>query len=780
MKKWKATILSLLTITAATTLTAAVFCAQKTPVSALADTPQGEILVTPSSYEEYLSLTAPTDVAATDGYVAIADGRTLFLFDRDRNAWQEYTHANPITKIDFGSRDELYFLDGQTNKLYVLNVKTFDTPVETGIFCSTFSIQGANVYSINVSAGITSIYQASLSDLTTKKELYAGRMYSPSLSYWNGEVYYVYGTDFLYKLDADNTPSKVADLPVGVISLTITEGVVCLATEDGGFYAYNLVELAEKQNVSACEPLAAYTGTYSAVSDNGNNVYLVAGDKIEKFSLIDKALADYSIGATSSAPNRFDGASEVTLAGDKLFIADDNNDRISVYDVNAKAFLPSIPCQLNTPIMAAYGDSLFVSTASHSILYSLRENTYGETLYSLTSDRISGNVVGAAAVYDNYYLVTDTNYCYTLTATDEGYTHTETLRKAHFAEKLAADINGNLYVLTDGEVYRYTEENFLSQKEEGVKICEDIPGDVSKLSVDYAGNLYALSQNTLYRYAPQDEGLYALQSTTAFTGGLVYGGGNEVLSFTFGIEDNAVYFLYKDNYLTVTDSLGLPTLKNIPTERIGENIFGEQDGEFTVVQTLPNSFIVEVDGSKLQDAATFPYLSSYRSKQSITALKIGETTHYAVLVYRENKADDYKTVLIEKSRQAELDSDYKKTEGYPQTGYLTNLTKAYKFPCMGLPTLGQMDKNTQVTLLYEVNGLDCEYYAVAYGEQTAFVPKANVLFFDGTPPVTESVTIGDASKNESAMWRLAYLILGSAAICILIDTLILRKKNKND
>ena len=779
MKKWKATILSLLTVTAAATLTAAGLCTQNSLISAHADTLQGERLVTPSSYEEYLSLSTPADVAATDGYVAIADGNTLYLFDKDRNLWQEYTHLGTITKVAFGSRDTLYFLDGQTNKLYSLNAKAIGSPTETGVFCSTFSIQGDSIYYINVSAGMTSIYYAPLSDLTAKKELYAGRMYSPSLSYWNGELYYVYGTDFLYKLNADNTPSKVADLPLGVISMTITEGVVCCVTEEGSFYAYNLTELSEKKTASDCEPIATQTDGYSAVSDNGNDVYLVADNRVEKFSLTDKAFTDYSIGANSSAPNRFDGASEITLSGNKLFIADDNNDRISVYDVQEQAFLTSIPCSLDNPIMAAYGDSLLVSTSSQSILYSLREKSYGETLYALTSDRISGSIVDVAAVHGNYYLVTDTNYCYALTEGEEGYQHTETLRNAHHAEKLTADSSGNLYLLSNGTIYSYTEESFLAPKEEGVKLCEGIPTEVIELSVDYAGNLYALSNAALYVYAPQAEGGYALQTTKTFDENLVYGGDNKALSFAFGIEENAAYFLYEDNYLTVTDGLSLPTIKNIPTEQISDNLFSENEPTFTLVEVLSGSFLVEVDGTKLQ-GETFSYLSSYRNAQPITALKIGETTSYALLCYRENIASKYKTVLVEKNRQTELDGGYKVTEGYPQTGYLTNSSNAYKFPCMGLPTLGQMDKNTQITLLYEINGLDCDYYAIAYGEQTAYVPKANVVFFDGTPPPAESIAVGEVTDNENSMWRLAYLALGSAAICILIDTLVLRKKNKDD
>ena len=456
MNTWKRTILSLLTITAAATLTAAGLCAPKTPLSAQANTaqastaqtqtplpsqtrtmqanttqiktPQGEKLVTPSTYEEYLSLTAPADVAATDGYIAIADGKNLFVFDKDHATWQKYVHENTIAKLHFGSRDQLYFLDGQAHRLYTLNAKTFETPTPTEIVCTTFSIHADSVYYINIS----SIYHAPLSDLSNKTELYAGKMYSPALSYWNGELYYVYGADYLHKLNLDTkTSSKVAELPSGVISMTISEGIVCCTTEEGGFYAYNLAELSEQKYVSVCQPIANHANGYAAVAANGNDVYLVEQRQIEKFSLLDNAFTEYCIGAASSNVNRFDGASELTLAGNKLFISDDNNNRISMYDTSANTFT-TFPCELNSPLLASDGDSLLVSTASQAILYSGQ----GEPLFQLTSDKISGNVVGAAAVYGYYYLVTDTNYCYSICATSAGYTFTETLRKTHFAESL--------------------------------------------------------------------------------------------------------------------------------------------------------------------------------------------------------------------------------------------------------------------------------------------------------------------------------------------------------
>ena len=99
---------------------------------------------------------------------------------------------------------------------------------------------------------------------------------------------------------------------------------------------------------------------------------------------------------------------------------------------------------------------------------------------------------------------------------------------------------------------------------------------------------------------------------------------------------------------------------------------------------------------------------------------------------------------------------------------------------MGLPALGEFEKGEKITLLGKINGLDCEYYAVAYGESTAYVPKSHVTLFNGAPPTTETVKIEDVNADKEAIWRLAYLLLGTGAICVLVDFLILRKKDKDE
>ena len=779
MKKFTTTILSLCALTVGALLTATGFCAQKT--TATAQTPeQSEWLIAPSSYEEYLTLNKPTDATATDGYIAVADGNTLYIFNRDREIWQSYTHANPITRVLFGGRDRLFFLDGQSNSLLELNANApASGATETGIYCSTFAIHGETLYYINFSAGYTYIYHAPLSDLSNRSTPHTEQTYSPALTYCNEEIYFVYGTEVLYKINKDTEVSEyIAQLPKGVRSMIIVEETVFCTTSDGGFYGYALADLYATRNAGECTPVAYYDDGYATLSAHGTEIYLTRGNAIRKYSLTDKALTDYEIGGASDSKHRFNGASETLLSGDTLFIADDNNDRISVYGLTEQAFLPSLPCALNTPYMAAYGETLLVASGSQAVLYGVGEKDYGNTLYQLSADKISGAIVGAAAIYGNYYILTDTNYCYTLTATAEGYAYTETLRSARMANTLTADAHGFLYILNDGAVYRYTEDTFNAPTEQGQLLCDNLPAGVTELSVDYAGNLYALANNALHIYETDGNGQYTKRSETPFTTSFVYGIEPKAISFTFGIEENEAYILYEGNYLTATSALALPTIKNIPTQGAAEEIFNAEQADYSITEVQQGSLLVEIDLTALEGATQFPYLRYYRNDQPITGVKIGETDAYALVCYRENAASPYKAFLVAKARQTAIEATTPNFE--PKLGYLTNQTQAYKFPSMGLPSFGSFAKNQEVTLLDEVNGLDGGYYIVELEGKRVFLPKACVTLFDGAPPISEEIILGEPKADTDAMLRLAYILLGAGAICILVDYLILRKKDKDD
>ena len=87
-------------------------------------------LVSPSSYQQYLSLTDPMDGAATTDYMAIADGNAIYVYDARDGEYRKYEHTlnvadpskNNIMNLQFYGDDQLYFLDG--TYLYLLNPET--------------------------------------------------------------------------------------------------------------------------------------------------------------------------------------------------------------------------------------------------------------------------------------------------------------------------------------------------------------------------------------------------------------------------------------------------------------------------------------------------------------------------------------------------------------------------------------------------------------------------------------------------------------------------------
>ena len=84
-------------------------------------------------------------------------------------------------------------------------------------------------------------------------------------------------------------------------------------------------------------------------------------------------------------------------------------------------------------------------------------------------------------------------------------------------------------------------------------------------------------------------------------------------------------------------------------------------------------------------------------------------------------------------------------------------------------------------ILSEITAPEQSYYEIAYdtdtGEKIGYLPTAYVRQFNGEAPTPETTTYGETDSRLDTVWRLAFLLLGAGAICILIDFLLLRKRN---
>ena len=785
-----------MTLTAATTAAFSLTSKQTVSIDKTAAAGQDsveETLLTPTTYQQYLPLVAPSSVAVASGKKAIADGNAIYFYTDTADEYIKYEHTanadatkNVITTIQFADDGLLYFLDASTF-LYSINPKDFSVE-KTSLVCSAFTISGDEIFFVNVSAN-SQLSKTTLDVLdVSKADLLVGNLGSkPTVAMHNGILYYTNDGKYLHQIheDTGNTP-LIKYFSTEIYSMAFTDSTFAYTDIDGTLRVYALVDiLGGESGVDALTPLFEEQGTYSSLTVHAGALYAVKGSSVKRFDTLENEFTDYEICSESNSFNRLSGATDNLLCGDLLFTADDGNGRVSIYDTKKNGYLPAIAYPFSgAKYLAADQKTLLVAGSGTAILFSLGEADYGTELASFTD--FKGGIVGTACVYGKYYLVTDANQFYCIvesideTAGKIWQASSVTKKTTQTARLLTSDVYGYLYVACGNDVYRFTEEEFISLSGTGEKVSgAEIPTKTTKLLVDYQQNVYALSENVLHKFGDQPTqfplGKEIVYSQTVAT---------PLTSVAFGVEENEAYLLYEGGIVLRTAQLNLATVKTIPTNGIDESIFAEESAQFAVVKTNPNALTVRFDINALQGATVFPYLSYARAVQPLTALKLGETNGYFLLAVL-NETNAYDTFLSRTIDCEELPADDYRTEysaDEQTTGYLSNAVTLYKFPYLTpLLTVTKLEKAAQITLLGEIGQLDHDYYHVAYvdeqGKQkTGYVPRSYVNAFKGEPQGEIKTVVGE-EKQQDSVFRLAFLVLGFGVICILTDFLLLRKKS---
>lgn len=754
------------------TFSAGIFALDFERVSA-EQAPIEDALILPGSYEEYLPLQTPTDVAVAENYTAIADGNEVYVYDRKANEYSSYLHEengnltmDAVKKLQFGENGKLYFVDNSSGaNFYELDVKTLTvTQKYDKIACATFTLSGDALYFTNSQGQLC--YSSVTDETATPVPLIGDyELRKPTLAFWNNELYFTDNgaLQILYKINPKSIerPTPVATPEAKIEYMSISAGVLTYTTSSGEFYAYSLNDVTETGLIAH-----ETEDTHSTLSSFGEKTYVVAGDKIKCFSAVEKSFTDYEICSTSSSNHRLNGATDVAIAENQLYVADAGNARVSVLDIKSGKAQSSFALTLSPSFIATDGNTVLVSSESTAVIYL----PTGEELF--TASALKGAVVGATCAYGKYYLATADNYFYLLCLNEENtYTCTE-IRKTstRYPDLLTSDIYGNLYVKSGVYLYAFTEKEFIIPDAEGIEICDNLPAQAERLQIDYEKNVYALCESEIHKNG----------QPISFSVPLVYGEKTEVRAFAFSAEENQSYLLCDGNYLIQTARLALPTLKTIQVNSTDEEVFSNESAEFSVVETKENSLLIAFDLSTLKGETYFPYLSHVRSENRIRALKIGETDEYALLAVFDNEDKSYDTYLVLKENCSSFhDTEFSTVYAPSQQkkAYITNDVALYKFPYLTeLLTVREVPRGGEVTLLGEITKLDHEYYHVAYGENTGYIPKSYLSEISASPVQTEEVIYGELQDNSDAIFRVIYIILGFAIVCILVDFLLLRKK----
>ncbi|MBO7297561.1 MAG: hypothetical protein J6U60_00780, partial [Clostridia bacterium] len=461
--------------------------------------PADELLI-PSTYKQYLALDAPKDIAVSENFTAIADGNILYLYDETEEIYRKYTHdkhgvdssKNVITQIQFDQSGNLYFTDDFTSdNLYVLNPKTLAPPTRIDeVACRAFALYGESLYFTN-SQG--TLYYAALNDTANAQDVITN---VSAFCLQGDELYLVRSEFYLHKLhsptnklpESEVQSTSVTTLYGSVKSLQVKNNTIAYTTVAGDFYAHPI-----SLGVLSNEHIVHDANGYANINSFGDYIYAVKNQTVRQFNPESKAFTSFEICAKSTQANRLSGATDILQAGEKLYIADNGNHRISVYNTKTNAFETSFHTHLPPSFMSLDGDCLLVANEQTAALYSLRSDTFGTLIAS--AENFASPIKGVAAVYGNYYIACE-GYAYTLTKDGvcEGKEKT-----AFYPELFTSDIYGNLYTLQNGGILRFTESQFLSPDESGDRLCTCSVSGVKKLAVDYKRDIYALTDTAVHK-----------------------------------------------------------------------------------------------------------------------------------------------------------------------------------------------------------------------------------------------------------------------------------------
>lgn len=655
-----------------------------TPQGALTLRAENTDLFLPASYEEYLSLENPTDVAISGEYIAVAQANKIYICNRtgEEIAYRCYEHTNggaevTISKIQFSEDGKLYFSDRAAN-FYKLDLNNLTAEKVQDVNASTFCITADILFTAVVTDG-TTYSQYALKNLSESRLFDSNSLSkTPQLTFWDGKLYSVVDrTITVYEYNASKNSYVYSPNPLSLGS-DVTNGLKSAYALGGGiYYTIDGDNQAESgiyfydfaSNVSEPNTFLAAGSGYGALTAYSGYLYAIEGNSVREYSVTKNSatLTGYEISTSSPSINRLAEAKDTVRAGNLLVTADAENKRVSLYNFSTKKY-SVLPCESAPSVVATDGKTIAV--ACDRKIYTC---TYGDTSLTLCDLDLQMEIKGLTCIFGNVFYVTANSRYGMVGSNNEAqyYSYDGTPRC------MTSDLYGNIYVsYTNGSVRKFTEDAFISAQESTPYIS--VPINHTSLRADFEGNLYYLSGDVLYKNGEEfakingNDFVYHVGKTDET---------DAPVSFALGFEDSEVYFFFRNHAIkSKAETLDIPTLSKITAGTIAEDVFSVHNEENLLADVPEKTVGITITLSELAEAEYFPYDYYARLDESSRGVLLGETEKYRLVLLFSEAQNAYVASLFQKKSVTLAEEKY--YEEASGQYYLSSNVSSYYVPCL--------------------------------------------------------------------------------------------------
>ncbi len=695
-------------------------------------------LLLPETYEQYLELTAPSDIAVSDEYIAIADmpasgNSVIYLLDKAgaEPKYRVYTHSstNKLSSLNLykaADKTYLFFLDTNNTPYYIdCSAQTLVSASVDAFSAYSMIFSGNDIFYAKQTGTSANIFHASVAydgdvfsfdtdDVSINQS--ALNTNAVAFSVYNGTVY----------LSADKTIYTCT--PAAITQNDSTEysvsGFAIIGTNE-----HDIIYASQDKHLYFRDADERRDADYSIVKLYANDVYITADNSILRYSLQSSSFTNYLIGKYSDRENRLNAASDLSVYGGNLVVADTGNDRLSLIRGGSVKTL-------------SFNDALLVCAGSDNVLAVSATGTFLST-YNGAMQKIEEaptDIVAVSYAFGVYYLIDQNGD----TCAIDGATGAVQAGTPHISDpvSIAADLFGNIYVLnTSGHVNRYTVQSFLSDGSASTRIVSFAETPL-RIFTDYEGNVFGLTAAGILAFDADTKTISSVQ--LPFADAVFSAAAKTARSAAFDFESGEVYVL-SDGFIVKAD-LGAnapASLKNIAADGLHAALHGSAADTVGRLVTVPaGSVAVQLDaGAVTQSAAVLPYADYERVEIARTGVKICDTAAGTIVAFYEytpaasagaNPEREYTLCLI-LGNTAPAGGYYTAQSYGART---TNDISLLRFPTMHVGNsdnaIARLAKGTGVTVLGKVSlpasaqggfGLDTDYAYVSAsvdGEKTVY------------------------------------------------------------